>query len=65
MLVPRGNRLSVRQQSIMGLFSHMEEEMAMNAQDWLSRLIIGYTSADIVTANKIMNINLVGHIART
>jgi hypothetical protein len=43
----------------------MEEEMAMNAQDWLSRLIIGYTSADIVTANKIMNINLVGHIART
>ena len=49
----------------MGIFSHMEEEVAMNAEDWLRSLTIGYTSADIVTANKLMSINFAGHIART
>jgi hypothetical protein len=43
----------------------MEEKVAMNAEDWLRSLIIGHTSADIVTENKLMSINLAGHIART
>lgn len=67
MFVPHGNRLNVWEQRIMGIFSHKEEEeeVAMNAEEWLRSLILGYISADIVTANKLMSINLAGHIART
>jgi hypothetical protein len=49
----------------MGIFSHMEEEVAINAEEWLRNHIIGYTSAGFVAANKLMSINLAGHIART
>lgn len=42
-----------------------EEEVAINVEDWLRSLIIVYISADIVAANKLMSINLAGHLART
>jgi hypothetical protein len=63
-MVPHGNRLSVWEQSIMGTFSHMEEELAMNGENWLKSPTMGYSSVDIVTTNKLMSINLAGHIAR-
>jgi hypothetical protein len=35
----------------MGTFSHMEEELAINGENWLKIPLIGYSSADIVTTN--------------
>jgi hypothetical protein len=48
----------------MGIFSHVEEEVAINAEEWLISLIIGYNSADFVAVDKLMSINLAGHITR-
>jgi hypothetical protein len=42
----------------------MEEKLAMNGENWLKSLIIGYSSVDIITKNRFTSINLAGHTAR-